>query len=418
MKNLRQARQVSWETTGSLLLAVVVAIAVWVAAINDSDPAIEQVLPAPVPIQYHGLTDGLQVLGTPPETAWVTLRAPQSLWEDLSAEDMTLTVDLTGLAAGEHSLPIEAASMRQPLQILSVDPASVSLQLEAPGSAAVPVRVETLGEPALGYRSGRAQFQPATVEVVGPASLVAEVVSALAEVDLSGRRENFEQSVPLVPVDAEGRIVEGVNLQTPEAQVSLPIDPLGGYRLVSVIPIIEGSLEPGYQMTEISVSPTLVTVFSAEPDAVKDLPGYVETEAISLTDRQESFDAQVSLALPEGVLLVGDETILVQVGIAPIEVTSTLTQPLAVQGLRTGLYSRIAPEFVNVILKGPLPVLDALEPDAITITVDLQGLGPGSHQVTPAVVGLPEGVILQSILPDTVEVVISMSPLATNTPVP
>ena len=228
----------------------------------------------------------------------------------------------------------------------------------------------------------------------------------------------FEQSVPLVPVDAEGRIVEGVNLQTPEAQVDLAVDPLGGYRLVSVIPIIEGSLEPGYQMTEISVTPTSVTVFSAEPDAVKNLPGYVETEAISLTDRQESFDAQVNLALPEGVLLVWDENILVRVGIAPIEVTSTLTQPLTVQGLRTGLYARIAPEFVNVILKGPLPVLDALEPDAITITVDLQGLGPGSHQVTPAVLGLPEGVILQSILPDTVEVVISMSPLATNTPVP
>jgi hypothetical protein len=62
---------------------------------------------------------------------------------------------------------------------------------------------------------------------------------------------------------------------------------------------------------------------------------------------------------------------------------------------------------VDVILSGPLPALQELQPDDVQVILDLFGLGTGTHKVTPQVI-LPEGLGLEvkSIVPDIVEVTI------------
>jgi YbbR domain-containing protein len=416
MKAMR--RRLPLETLGSLILSIVLALTIWGAAINDSDPVLVKDFPSPLPVNYVGVGDGLQAVGEFPSEARLTIRAPTSVWEDLSSEDLQLTVDLSGLAAGAHQLPIQASTVRRPLRVVDIRPAEVTLTLEASSAKSIPVVVEPIGEVALGYRMSSVQAAPESAEIVGPTSLVQQVVSARAEVDQSGRREDFEANVDIVPVDREGSPVEGVRLTPESVQVQARVSQLGGYRLVAVIPIIEGELVPGYQITDIGVTPTLVTVFSATPDAVENLPGFVETEPIDLAGLTGPIEKRVGVSVPEDVILVGDQTVLVRVGIAPIEVTSTLTHGLGIEGLRPGLFASSSPEFISVILKGPLPTLESLQPDDLLISVDVSGLGPGTHQLTPIVVSLPQDVIVQSIVPDTVEVVISTTPVRTATPSP
>lgn len=411
-------RRLPLETLGSLVLAVILAFTVWVAAVNDSDPALEQSLASPIPITYQGLGEGLQILGTIPREARLTLRAPTSLWEDLSADDLELTVDLTGLTAGQHRLPLIATTTRHPVRFVEIRPDEVNLTLEAASTKTVPVVVETIGELALGYRTGSLESDPAQATIDGPSSLVDQVVGALAAVDQSGRREDFEANATLIAVDAEGQDVPGVRVTPAEAVVTARVSQLGGYRLVAVIPIIEGEPDPGYQITEVGVTPTLVTVFSATPDAVENLPGYVETEPVDLQGLTAPVEKRVGISVPQDVILVGDQTVLVRVGIAPIEITSTFTPALTIDGLRPGLFADPSPDVVSLILKGPLPTLETIQPDDLRVAVDATGLGPGTHQLTPIVVSLPENVIVQSIVPDTVEIVISTTPIRTATPAP
>ena len=411
-------RRLPLETLGSLLLAAILALTIWVAAVNDSDPALEQPFAAPVPITYLGLGEGLQTLGSVPSEARLTLLAPTSLWEELSADDLQLTVDLTGLPAGEHRLPVIATTTHRPVRFVEIRPAEVNVTLEAASSKTVPVVVEPIGELALGYRTSLLEPDPAQVTVDGPTSLVDQVVGALASIDQSGRREDFEETISLIAVDADGQEVPGVRLSPAEAGIAARVSQLGGYRLVAVIPIIEGEPNPGYQITEVGVTPTLVTVFSATPDSVENLPGYVETEPVDLQGQTAPVEKRVGISVPQDVILVGDQTVLVRVGIAPIEITSTLTPALTIEGLRPGLFAASSPEVVSLILKGPLPTLEAIQPEDLRVAVDVTGLGLGTHQLTPVVVSLPEGVIVQSIVPDTVEVVISTTPIRTATPSP
>lgn len=411
-------RRLPLESLGSLVLSVILAFTIWVAAVNDSDPALEQPLPAPVPITYFGIAEGLQTLGSSPREARISLRAPTSLWEDLTADDVQLTVDLRGLPAGEHRLPVVASTTRRPVRVVDIRPAEVTVTLEAASSKPIPVSIEPIGELALGYRTNSLEADPAEVTIDGPTSQVAQVVAALAAVDQSGRREDFEAMVDLIAIDAEGQEVPGVRLTPTQAGITARVSQLGGYRLVAVIPIIQGEPDPGYQITEVGVTPTLVTVFSATTDAVENLPGYVETEPVNLQGLTGPVEKRVGISVPQDVILVGDQSVLVRVGIAPIEITSTLTPALTIEGLRPGLFAAPSPQVVSVILKGPLPTLEAIQPEDLQVAVDVTGLGPGTHQVTPVVVSLPENVIVQSIVPDTVEIVISTSPIRTATPAP
>ena len=63
---------------------------------------------------------------------------------------------------------------------------------------------------------------------------------------------------------------------------TIPITQKGGYRNVVVKVITQGSLANGYRLSNISVNPPTVTVYSSDPAKVEALPGYVETTPINL----------------------------------------------------------------------------------------------------------------------------------------
>jgi hypothetical protein len=72
---------------------------------------------------------------------------------------------------------------------------------------------------------------------------------------------------------------------------------------------------------------------------------------------------------------------------------------------------------VDVILSGAVPKLDALEPGDVQVILDLHDLQRGTYKITPKVV-VPEGLKVESVLPDTIEVEITTGPLLTPTKSP
>jgi YbbR domain-containing protein len=109
----------------------------------------------------------------------------------------------------------------------------------------------------------------------------------------------------------------------------------------------------------------------------------------------------------------------VQVSISPIQTSLTLSDQLInVNGLSEGLSAQVLPQTVDVIISGPVPVLDTLTSKDITVFVDCKGLGVGDYQLEPKVDPAADNILVESILPSTVEVVISVPPTATPTAFP
>jgi YbbR domain-containing protein len=401
--------------------AFLLALAVWVAAVSAADPDEVRQYPDPITVEIIGQDPGMVITGAVPQQIELVLRAPRSVWDRLLGEENTIRaiLDLSGLSSGEHTLQIQVQVPIRPVRIESVTPNTVTLTLETLATRTLPVELTISGEPALGYQAGEAGVEPAQIVVSGPLSMVEQVSNLHASVSLEGLRESIEASFPVTALDESGQPVNELGLNPAEVQVTLPILLQGGYRDLAVKVVVHGQVASGYRLANISVSPPVVTVFSNDAALVNALPGVLETQPLELDNANDDLSTRLALALPEGVSLVGEQTVLVQVGISPIQSSLTLeNKAIEIIGLPDGWFIQVAPSVVDVILSGPLPLLDTLSPQDVRVEIDVTGLAEGIHQLTPNVEILIANISVESILPGTVEIVLSSTEFTTPTPAP
>ena len=405
----------------SLLLAIILALAVWVSAVTSADPDEVREFPQPIPLQLIGQDPGLVIVGSLPTQVTITLRAPHSVWNQLytSPNAVRAILDLSGLQSGEHALIIQPQVTLRPVKVVSVSPQNLQLSLEPLATTSLPIRISILGEPAVGYEAGTASLEPHEALLSGPDSQIKRVTRLQVDLSIAGLRQDVQSTLPLRVLDASGKTVPGLTLNPESIQISLPITQQGGYRDIAVKVTVRGQQAGGYRVTNISVFPPVLTVYSKNPSIVNDLPGYIETEPLNLNGESQNVDTRLNLNLPQGISIIGQQTVQVQVGIAAIEGSLSLNGiPVEVIGLAPGLDAHISPSLVDVILTGPLPLLDKLTPGEIKFVVDLTSLENGTHQAAPQAQILIPDIRVQSINPGTIEVIISPGKPTTATPTP
>src|SRR5215207_192201 len=405
----------------TFILALALGISVWVSAVSAADPDEVDVYPNPIPLEVLGQDSSLVLTSEIPQTVEVTLRAPHSVWNLLTAQENSVRalLDLSGFSAGEHTVNVQIMVTERPYQIVLANPTTVTVDLESIATQTFPLVLSLSGQPAAGYQAGDATKDITEVAISGPESLVQGAARARVLVNLDGMRESIDESLPIQVVDEQNNIIQGLTINPESVGVTVPIIHLGGFREVAVKVIVQGQVSAGYRLENINVFPPVITVFASDPKLVNDIPGVVETQPLDLQDRREDISTRLSLALPEKITIVGAQTVQVQVSISPIQTSLTLlNQPINVTGLSEGLSAQVFPQTVDVIVSGPLPVLDALTSQDIAVSVDANGLEIGIHQLTPAVKVLVENVLVESILPGTVEVVIAVPATPTITPFP
>ncbi len=405
----------------SFLLAFILSLAVWVSAVTSADPDEVREFPQPIPLQVIGQDPGLVIVGSIPARVTITLRAPHSVWNLINAspEAVRAILDLSGLQSGEHSLEIQPQVSLRPVRVVSVTPQKLQISLEPLATSSLPIQISLLGEPAVGYEAGSASLEPLQALLSGPQSQIKRVTRVQVDLSIAGLRQDVQTTLPLRVLDVTGKIVPGLTINPESIQVSLPITQQGGYRDIAVKVTVRGQQAGGYRVTNISVFPPVLTVYSKNPSIVNDLPGYIETEPLNLNGDSQNVDTRLSLTLPAGVTIVGEQTVQVQVGIAAIEGSLSLNGiPVEIIGLSADQDAHISPALVDVILTGPLPILDKLTPGEVKFVVDLTGQENGTHQATPQAQIMIPDIRVQSINPGTIEVIISPGKPATVTPTP
>ena len=229
----------------------------------------------------------------------------------------------------------------------------------------------------------------------------------------------MDQLVGVQIVDAENTLLKGLTVSPESIHVVIPVIQQGGYRDVAVKVIVQGQVASGYRLENISVFPPVITVFSSDPELVSALPGVVETQLLNIQDAKGNISTRLALTLPENITIIGSKTVQVTVGVTPIQTSITLlNQPINIIGLPQGLAAQVLPQSIDVIISGPLPVLDALALQDVIVNVNVTGLEPGTHQLIPDVKLSVSNVLVESILPGTVEVILFIPGTPTPMPTP
>lgn len=406
------------KNTGTFIWATLLAVAVWVAAVNASDPDEVLSYPTAIPLEIVGQDPMLVITGNYPKQIEVTLRAPRSIWQQLTADadNIHAILDLSGLAAGEHKLDAQIQIRIQPVGIVSVSPAPVTLTLEPLITRSFPIELTISGQPPAGYLLGTTQLVPAEASISGAQSLVERVERVRVSLNVNDVRETLEEIISLEVLDENNQLVRGVNLSPSETQITLPVSQQGGYRDVAVKVVVTGQVASGYRLTNISVFPPVVTAFSSDPLLVNTLTGVVETAALNIDGVDHNISTRLNLTLPENVIIVGDQSVIVEVSIEAILSSLTISNnPIEISNLAPNLVATLSPETADVIISGPLPLLDALSAEDVRVVINLEGYEIGTHQLNLIVEVLNKEINVETILPETIEVIISEASAVTPT---
>lgn len=399
----------------SVILSLLLAVAVWVAATLQADPFDVRNFTA-VPVTPVNQPENTILFEGDPTRIDVEVRAPQSVLANLRLSDFVATMDLSAVEPGmSTSVPISVTCRSEAVRITTYNPQQQTVHLEEVGTVTVPVEILVEGQVATGYVARQPEVDPTEVVVEGPRPYLDQVVSLTGSVSVEGTRENVVEKVSVAPRDADGNLVAGLQWSPDKVEVRIDVRRRVGYKPdVEVVPDLRGDPAPGYRRGSVSVEPSTVTL--AGPSSVlNELPGFVKTLPISITGATEVFTQRTPLTMPASVVVIGINFVTVTVEILPILGSRTMTGTVEVQGLSPVWVATLSPTEVDVILEGPDTLLAALTPEDIQVSVNLFGLGLGIHRVEPVVLA-PEGIKVVSVIPETIEVVIS--PPATPGPTP
>ncbi|HNZ16305.1 MAG TPA: CdaR family protein [Anaerolineaceae bacterium] len=394
----------------TLLTALVLAIIVWVSSVTASDPNQIVTYENPIRLEVLGQNPDLVVTHQSVESIKVTLKAPRSVHARLSSDPSLINahINLSGLEAGNHTLRPDVEIGVRPVQVLEIIPATVDFMLERVASKSLPIQLVQTGTLPVGYQSRSSKLSQPEVKLVGSESQVQSVAEVAAFVDVSQLTSSIKRMVELKPLDEDGVVVTGIVLSPNRVEVSIDVEQLVGYRNVFVKIITSGSVAQGYHLTNIVVNPPTLTVYASNPDLIKGMPAFIETEPVNLNGAQQDFESRVGLRLPEGIVVIGDQSVMVTVGVEAIyNSTQIIGVPVIAINLPGGLQAKLSPQTVDVYISGPMNLLENIGIASVHVTLDLSGLKEGTYQLAPKVeLDRPE-LRLDSTLPGLIEVVIT-----------
>jgi YbbR domain-containing protein len=287
---------------GLALLAVVLAISLWVYVTNRQDPKQTGRVPGSVPVECENVP--IDKAESPPcsdQSVTVRVRAPESVFDRVTADDCRATADVSAVSGPDAPVPVRVECDRARVEVIDWSPAQINVTLENLTSRAVGVRSQIVGAPPRGFQAQEVVVQPQEVVVSGPESLVNRVGSVDADLDLTAVRASFDQTVLLKARDEQGGDIRGVNVDPTSAQVSVTVVQLEFSAVFVVQPDISGTPATGFIAAGIQIDPPVVTISGpAEVFQSLDPLQGIPTEPISIDGASGDVVSVVALRLPAG----------------------------------------------------------------------------------------------------------------------
>jgi len=387
------------------LLALVLATSLWVYVTDQDNPERTVRVPGAVPLETVNVPPDQAVFPPLDQSVTVRVRAPEDLIDGLDPGDFRATVDLADVALQEAAVPVRVEPADPRVEVVEVQPSEVVVHLENVTSRSVPVEPNLVGAPPRGYQAGTPVIQPLEVVITGAETLVARVDAVEADVNLTGARTDFQETLLLQARDELGGNIQGVEVEPESAVVRVEITQLEFSGPFIVRPDVSGSPAEGFNVTSVRVEPAIVILTGpAEVFQSIDPVEGISTETVSIEGASTDVVRPVALRLPPGAT-TEQPTVTVRIAIAVAQSTRTFDVALEAINVPDGLTADFEQPTVQVTLRGPVPDLNAITAEQLAATVDVADRDPGAYDL-PVVVQPPLATTVASIAPAQVAVTV------------
>lgn len=400
----RRARGAVRRTPGLLAVSLVLGISLWVFVADTENPTLVDAFPQPITVEAVNVGESLAVANQLP-TITVRVAAASDRWERLSAANFRAFVDLNGFGARSQEVPLQVEVVDvSGVRVVDTSPRVITVNLENQLTNKVPVTTRAVGQLPIGYELGPMAPQVSTVTVRGAESLVALVSEAVAEINVTGLTAGVEPGVNLKPVGAGGGEIRGVRIEPQTVKVGVQVIQSTIVRTVPLTVDVSGVPDTGYRVSSVTTSPATVQI-QGTVQTIQAIDR-ITLPAVDVGGARADIARSIAIPLPAGVTTVGASRATVTVTVAQVGGAQRTTFGIAAVNVPPGLTARFATPTLEVVLNGPIPVLNAMLPDDVRVTVDVAGRTAGTYTL-PIRVQPPEGVTVGFVQATTVEVTIS-----------
>jgi YbbR domain-containing protein len=151
-----------------------------------------------VPLEFRGISPGLEISGDVAQTVSVRLRGPRDVVRSLSPNQLLVIANLSNKASGERNVPLRPDDVSPPdnVEVIQIVPPSIRLKLEKTMKRFVNVEPQFEGELTEKMEVYRRIVEPPIIEIEGPKSQVEKLHEILTEtVNLTGKSTSFRISL-------------------------------------------------------------------------------------------------------------------------------------------------------------------------------------------------------------------------------
>ncbi len=262
------------------------------------------------------------------------------------------------------------------------------------------------GTVAEGYMLEPIVYSPETVSVSGPESLVSKISYARVVIDRENLSRTVSGTVDFTLVDKDGQPVESQEITTSVDEVDYTIP------IVMVKDVgLNVKLLDGGGATEndavVKIEPSTITL-SGDAELLNSVNQLV-LGTIDLASFTQTVTETFSIILPNSVNnLSGEKEAAVTVSIKGLSTKRVITTNISFANVSEGYVAKPITQYKEVVIRGPVEIIDLITGDNIFIVGDLTDIGNavGRYSV-PTTVTIP-GYREAGVIGDNYNVVVSL----------
>ena len=399
---------------GLKLISVVVAIVIWYIVVDIDDPVETNTYTVKISVANEAyIASGKEIyhIDDANKTVGVSVRANRSTLRSISEDDITVTADFTQIVDMNRDpvmVPLTAECKGVSRNNITLARTTIPITIESIATKTFAVAVDT-GEsvPSEEYEVGRVTVSPDQIVINGPESIINQIDTAVARIDVTGMTIDSSREAKLVLLGkdqseiSEDTITDDLTFEggTPNVTVNVEL----WKRRSDVVLDVQyfGTPAEGYHVESVTTTPDTITVVG-DSQALLQLTqngNVIQTPAdlIGIEGADEDVYAEIHLAeiLPENMRLSRNTAEEASTTIA-IRSDETKELVLDVDSIEVlNIDSNLAVSYgqaeITVRIKGSGANLDSVTEENIGASIDLAGMAAGDMNV-PVNFTLPAGV--------------------------
>ena len=328
-----------------------------------------------------------------PDTVDVTLVGDKSQVDIAKTKaNFEIYADLKDLPPGTHKVNLEYSKLGSKLDV-KIDPSTIVVTIMALTEIDKPVQADFVNLDQIDemYVLSEPQLALDTVKIKGPQTVVDQVASVKAIIDVSDLSKLSDYEAPVFAYDKLGNKLD-VEIKpdklTASVQVTTPS------KVVPVEAVVTGNAPAGYSVGNLTLSPSEVKLYG-ETSALESYEKLqLQVDLYQLDDNNELI---VKLDKPENVHKMDTDTVKVKVTFE--ETQTKVLENIAVDFKNLDAKYRVKAKdlvdaMINLTLKGSTTKLNSISTDDVKVSIDLLGYKPGEYEV-PVTVESITGVIIE-----------------------